>query len=526
MTPQDLEQLKEDYVKDGQINVPLEKVQEQLEIFTKGIPHIKLVRPCTKGDGITNISTEIYDDLTYEFEEALENNRLMKFVPASGAASRMFHKLQSVLAKMGDVYRDKLEEGATAGDEECKAVLEFIDNIDKFAFYPELVGIMSDKGLDINSFLDKGYYNEILNYTLNPEGLDYANQPKGCIIFHSYHGKTRTAFEEHLEEAVNYTRIGDSPAKVHFTISPEYSELINTIMRPAIKRYELRGIKIDVSYSHQKSSTDTIAVDHDNKPFKDDDGHLIFRPAGHGALIENLYEVNGDIVFIKNIDNVVPERLRGTTYLYKRILAGYLLRMQSKIFTYLRAIDAGQISLPTINSIKEFAQSELSIQFDESFEKPSLDEKLRILKEKLNRPIRVCGMVKNEGHLGGGPFWVEAQDGTVSLQIVEKTQIDVNNDEQRKILEASTHFNPVDLVCGIRNYKGNRFYLPDYRNLDSGLITIKSKDGRELKALELPGLWNGGMANWITIFIEVPKITFTPVKEINDLLKEEHQPGV
>ena len=525
MTPQDIEQLKEDYEREkSKINVPLEKAVKQIEIFERGIPFIKLNRPCIKNDGLINISADSYDDLISDFETALENGRLMKFVPASGAASRMFHKLQSVLVKYNDVHRDKLEEEASRGDDDCKAVLEFVDNIEKFAFYSELKGTMSDRGLDINSFLEKGYYTEILNYTLGSEGLDYINQPKGCVIFHSCQGKVRTAFEEHLEEAVNYTRQGDNPAKVHFTISPEYTDVIHTIINHAVRRYELKGIKIDVSYSYQKPSSDTIAVDHDNKPFKDSEGNLVFRPGGHGALLENLLETNGDILFIKNVDNVVPDRLRGTTYLYKRILAGHLLRIQSKIFTYLNALDAGQISLQTVNAIKAFAETDLMISFDESFNKPSLEEKLQLLKSTLNRPIRVCGMVKNEGHPGGGPFWVEGQDGTISLQIVEKTQIDINNEGQRKILESSTHFNPVDLVCGIRNYKGNLFYLPEYRDPDSGLIAIKSKDGKELKALELPGLWNGSMAKWITIFIEVPKITFTPVKEVNDLLKEEHQP--
>ena len=527
MTPQDIEQLKDDYEKEKlKIQVPFENAVKQIEIFEKGIPFIKLNRPCVKNDGITNISTDSYDNLISEFETALEKGRLMKFVPASGAASRMFHKLQSALVKNNDVNRNMLEEGAMQGNEDCKAALEFVDNLNKFAFYPELAGTMSDKSLDINSFLEKGYYTEILNYTLGSEGLDYINQPKGCIIFHSYHGKARTAFEEHLEEAINYTKLGDNPAKVHFTISPEYTDVVNTIINRAVRRYELKGIKIEVSYSYQKPSSDTIAVDHDNKPFKDNEGNLVFRPGGHGALLENLLETNGDIVFIKNIDNVVPDRLRGTTYLYKRILAGYLLKIQSKIFTYLNAIDAGQISLPTFNAIKAFAESDLSTHFDDSFNKPTMEEKLSLLKKMLNRPIRVCGMVKNEGHPGGGPFWVEAPDGSVSLQIVEKTQIDISNEEQQKILESSTHFNPVDLVCSIRNYKGNLFYLPDYRDPDSGLITVKSKDGKELKALELPGLWNGSMANWITIFIEVPKITFAPVKEVNDLLKEEHQPGV
>jgi len=526
MTPQDLEQFKDEYEKEKHsISVPFEKAVKQIEIFEQGIPHIKIIRPCIKEDGITIIGAGEYDSYIPEFEDAVENGRVMKFVPASGAASRMFQKLESVLVKYGDVDRNRLEEGASQGDEDSKTVLEFIDNIKKFAFYSELVGTMSDKGLDFNSFYEKGYYTEILNYTLESNGLDYLNQPKGSIKFHSYDGKARTAFEEHIEEAVEYTRKGNNPARIQFTISPEYTDLVNSIIAPAVKRYELKGIDVQVSYSFQKPSTDSIAVDHDNKPFKDNEGKLIFRPAGHGALLENLNELNGDIVFIKNVDNVVPDRLREPTYLYKKILAGYLLKIQSKIFTYLRAIDTGEISLPTINSIKKFAESDLSIQFDDLFDSPNLDEKLKLLKDRLNRPIRVCGMVKNEGEPGGGPFWVKNKDGLTTLQIVEKTQIDINDEEQRRILEASSHFNPVDLVCGVRDYQGNQFNLLEYRDPDSGLITIKFKDGKELKALELPGLWNGSMAKWITKFIEVPKTTFTPVKEVNDLLKEEHQPA-
>ena len=525
MTEQNLEQLKQDYEKEiGRVSVPLEKIVKQIEVFEKGIPHVDILRPAIKDDGIRIISADKYDDLISEFEDALEAGRVMKFVPASGAASRMFHKLHSVLIKFGDVKRDKLEEEAAKGDTDSKAVIEYIDNLDKFAFYSELVGSLSDKGFNINIFLEKGYYTEILNYTLT-EGLNYSNQPKGSIKFHTYDAKPRTAFEEHIGEAVEYTRKENNPARVHFTISPEYSELVNSIVIPTVKRNELKGISVLVTYSYQKPATDTIAVDHDNKPFKDDEGRLIFRPAGHGALLENLNELHGDIIFIKNIDNVAPEQMRETTNLYKRTLAGYLLKLQNKIHTYLRAIDTGEISVSTINSIKKFAETELNIQFDDLFDSPNLDEKLKLLKDRLNRPIRICGMVKNEGEPGGGPFWVKDKDGTVSLQIVEKTQIDVNDEEQKKILEASTHFNPVDLVCGVRNYQGNQFNLLDYQDPDSGLITIKSKDGKELKALELPGLWNGSMAKWITIFIEVPKNTFTPVKEVNDLLKEEHQPG-
>jgi hypothetical protein len=494
MDKDEIEQLKKDYEKGrGNIKVPFEKIVNQVETFEKGIPFLKLVRPCTIGEGLHVIDEEEdYEDLISVFQEAIEHERIIKFVPASGAASRMFKKLQAVLNKFGDVKRYVLEEAVTHNDEDSLAVLEFVDNIKRFAFYPDLKFEM--------------------------------NQPKGSIKFHNYPEGARTAFEEHLIEAIHYAKAEEKPAKVHFTISPEYIGLINSIMKQAIEQHKKAGDNIQVSYSFQKPSTDTIAVTIDNNPFKDAEGNLVFRPAGHGTLLENLNDLKGDIILIKNIDNLVTDHLQGTTYLYKKLLTGYLIRLQNKIFTYMRALESKDISLSTINSIKQFADSELLIQFDGSFDSLTVDLQIKKLKEKLNRPLRVCGMVKNERESGGGPFWVEDEYGTVSLQIVEMTQIDMINEEQKKILEASTHFNPVDIVCGVRDYKGNPFNLLKYTDPGTGLIAIKSKDGKELKALELPGLWNGSMAKWITVFVKVPMITFNPVKEINDLLKKEHQP--
>jgi hypothetical protein len=525
MDKDELEQLKKDYEKGkGNIKVPFVKIVNQLETFEKGIPFLKLVRPCTMGEGLHVIEEEDYEELISVFQEAIEDERIIKFVPASGAASRMFKKLQAVLNKFGDVKRYVLEEAATHNDEDSLAVLEFVDNIKRFAFYPDLKFEMSEDGYDFEALLREGNYTEILKYTLESDGLNYVNQPKGSIKFHNYPDGARTAFEEHLIEAIHYAKAEGKPAKVHFTISPEYRVLINSIVKQAIKQHKKAGNKIQVSYSFQKPSTDTIAVTIDNKPFKDAEGNLVFRPAGHGALLENLIDLKGDIILIKNIDNLVTEHLQITTYRYKKLLTGYLIRLQFKIFTYMRALESKDISLSTINSIKQFAESELLIQFDGSFDSLTADLQTKNLKEKLNRPIRVCGMVKNERESGGGPFLVEDEDGTVSLQIVEKTQIDLINEEQKKILEASTHFNPVDIVCGVRDYKGIPFNLLKYTDPGTGLITIKSKDGRELKALELPGLWNGSMAKWITVFVKVPMITFNPVKEVNDLLKKEHQP--
>ena len=526
MDKDEIEQLIKDYEKGkGSIKVPFEKIVNQVETFKKGIPFLKLVRPCKIGEGIHVIDEEEdYEDLITVFQEAIENEGIIKFVPASGAASRMFKKLQAVLNKFGDVKRYVLEEAVSHNDEDSLGVLEFIDNIKRFAFYPDLKFEMTDDGYDFEILLKEGNYTQILSYTLDSVGLNYVNQPKGSIKFHNYPDGARTAFEEHLIEAIHYAKAEEKPAKIHFTISPEYRELINSIVKEAIEQHKKAGDNIQISYSYQKPSTDTIAVTIDNKPFKDAEGNLVFRPAGHGALLENLNDLKVDIILIKNIDNLVTDHLKGTTILYKKLLTGYLIKLQNKIFTYMRALESEYISLSTINSIKQFAESELSIQFDKSFDSLTTDLQIKKIKGKLNRPIRVCGMVKSEGESGGGPFWVEDEDGTVSLQIVEKMQIDFNNKVQKKILEASTHFNPVDIVCGVRDYAGNPFNLLKYTNPDTGLITIKSKDGKELKALELPGLWNGSMAKWITVFVKVPMITFNPVKEVNDLLKKEHQP--
>jgi hypothetical protein len=525
MNKDEIEKLNKDYEKDkGNIKVPFEKIVNQIETFEKGISFLKLIRPCIIDDGLHVIDEEDHEVLISVFQDAIENERLIKFVPASGAATRMFRKLQAVLNKFDDVNRYVLKEAVSHNDEDSLSVLKFVDNIEQFAFYPDLKFEMSEDGYDFENLLKEGNYTEILKYTLESDGLNYLNQPKGSIKFHNYPDGARTAFEEHLIEALHYAKAEEKTANVHFTISPEYRGLINSIVKPAVEQHKKAGNNIEVSYSFQKSSTDTIAVTIDNKPFKDTEGNLVFRPAGHGALLENLNDLNGDIILIKNIDNLVTDHLKGTTYLYKKLLTGYLIRLQNKIFTYMRALESEDISLSTISSIKQFIKSELLIQFDESFESLDTDSQINKIISKLNRPIRVCGMVKNEGEPGGGPFWIEDEDGAVSLQIVEKTQIDLINEEQKIIFEASTHFNPVDIVCGIRDYNGNPFNLLKYTDPGTGLITKKSKDGRELKALELPGLWNGSMAKWITIFVKVPTITFNPVKEVNDLLKKEHQP--
>ena len=525
MTEKEVKQLREIFKKSERANkISFENILRQIEIFERGIPFLKLNRPCKIGDGIVVISEENYNQLINKFQTIVNEGKVIKFVPASGAASRMFKRLQSVLDKLKDVTPQALQKLIDMGDADAESAKEFIDKIKMFAFYPELESKLLKDGYNIDELLNTGNYTEIIKYTLEPKGLNCAHHPKGSIKFHHYPDGSRTALEEHLIEALNYAKDDNNIARIHFTISPEQSELVRAIIDRAKKQHKENGYSIDVTYSYQKPSTDTIAVTINNKPFTDKEGELVFRPAGHGALLENLNDLKGDIIFIKNIDNIVPDHLREETYRFKKILAGYLIELKSKIDSYLNQLEQTPVNDSLISEILEFAANKLSIYFKSNFSSLSKEEKVKILIEKLNRPLRVCGMVKNEGHAGGGPFWVEEKDGSVSLQIVEKTQIDLEDESQRKILESSTHFNPVDLVCAVKDYRGKPFNLLKFTNPDSGLITIKSKEGKELKALELPGLWNGSMAKWITVFVEVPKITFNPVKEVNDLLWKEHQP--
>ena len=349
--------------------------------------------------------------------------------------------------------------------------------------------------------------------------MDYGQKPKGVLTFHKYEKEFRTAFEEHLYEGAFHSKTIENKVNIHFTISPEHSDLFNAIMESKVQQLENKfKVKFDISFSYQKPSTDMVAVDLNNDLFREPDGSLVFRPGGHGALIENLNDLDADIIFIKNIDNVVPDRLKDVTIEYKKALAGVLLSFQQMIFDYIEVLTKEGNKDEILFEIEHFIREELCYQI-EGDNKKDKDTMLEIL----NRPLRVCGMVKNEGEPGGGPFWVKHQEDTTDLQIVESSQIDTNNHEQISILKSSTHFNPVDLVCATKDYKGNKFNLLNYRDSNTGFISKKSKDGRDLKAQELPGLWNGAMANWNTIFVEVPIITFNPVKTVNDLLREEHQ---
>ncbi len=514
LTEEILSQLKEK-------GVSKESALSQIETFKKGIPFTELLRPCILGDGIENIDPKIDEYLTLYEREAL-SKKVIKFVPASGAASRMFKELLSISSREGEVNRsDLIEENS----KDSSVFLTFVDNILNLAFYNDLKLTMENDGHNIESLLEGGKYKKIANYTLGPDGLNYVNLPKGIIEFHRYGDKSRTAFEEHLVEASVYSKDGDRVSRAHFTVSPEYLNKVKDHIDDKRALYESDDVKFDISYSVQKPSTDTIAVDMDNIPFLDKDGAVVLRPGGHGALIENLNDLDCDIAFIKNIDNVVPDHLKPETYLYKKALGGYLLDIQSKMFDYMKELDDGH-SDELVESIAKFLSEELKIELPSGFDDFDSDKKIEFMLSKLNRPLRVCGVVKNVGEPGGGPFWIRDSKGQVSKQIVESAQVDLGSQEQKTAWESSTHFNPVDLVCGLKNYIGESFDLREYVDPDMGFISYKSKDGRDLKALELPGLWNGAMADWNTLFVEVPLITFNPVKGVLDLLRAEHQASI
>lgn len=501
-----IQEYKDQIEKQG---VTIEAVERQLNNFATGFPSIKLVAPATKSKGINVLNEYETGRMVSVFENALSSGLVaLKFVPASGAASRMFKNLYAYLEKA------TTKEEADAIAESDSFMKTFFDNISRFAFYADLSKLVQDKD-------DK---REWVSKILSEQGLGYGQKPKGQLAFHKYGESSRTPFEEHLIEAAAYCAGTTGTANVHFTVSPEHQKGFESILQNVKTLYQRRlGVKFNVGFSHQKKTTDTIAADENNDPFLDKDGKLVFRPGGHGALIENLNELDADVIFIKNIDNVVPDHLKSETKKFKKVLAGVLISCRNKVYAY-----AEKFSKPDawknkelMTSAEAFLRKELCIEFSTEFD--SEEQKAEYIKQKLNRPIRVCGMVKNQGEPGGGPFWAVNADGSVSLQIVEKAQIDTANEEQNGILEQSTYFNPVDIVCSTKNYKGERFDLTEYIDHQTSFISQKTLDGKVLKALELPGLWNGAMSDWITLFVEVPVITFNPVKTVNDLLRPEHQ---
>ncbi len=492
----------------------------QLEIFRRGTPYVRLLRPCTVGDGIIQIGKNQEAELFGLYEKAAKDGRLMKFIPASGAATRMFKNLAWYCNHASDIELSELKKRLNH-DEKIQAIWEVIQNIRNFAFFDDLRDSMAKDGIDIEEVLKSGDFYTLFVYLLTEKGLNYSNLPKALLKFHRYPGYQRTALEEHLVEATNYCCDKTGVCRIHFTVSPNHRSIFEKAVKDSISTSVPASRTLEVSLSEQSPSTDTIAVDVNNQPLRDPDGRLVFRPGGHGALLKNLNELDGDIIFLKNVDNVVPDDRKLPTYRYKKLLTGYLLKIQSRVFEYLKLLEKETVSVGRIKEITEFCEKQLNLDLKEA-KSISTREMAGILRRQLDRPIRVCGMVENRGEAGGGPFWVVDYDGNISIQIVEMSQVDKNSPTQMIILQCSTHFNPVFIACALRDYRGNSFDLFKFRDHRAVFITTKYMNGRELKALEWPGLWNGSMAYWNTVFVEVPSEIFNPVKTVNDLLKKSH----
>ena len=494
---------KQDFQQLSQKGITVEQLEAQIKNFENGFAFSRIQRTALVGDGIVSLQQEEVSEYCSLYEKGISHKHVLKFVPASGAASRMFKALFAYLQN---------------GEEMPEEVATFFERIDDFPFYKDLVGLGASDQL-----IATKRYKEILSALLESSGLNYGKLPKGLLKFHAYPKGARTPVEEHFVEGALFAKNHDGSVDLHFTVSPEHLDGFQNHIKEIKPRYESEfNVTYEVSFSEQKPYTDTIAVDLNNKPFRNSDGSLLFRPGGHGALLENLNDLQGDFVFIKNIDNVVSDELKEDTITYKKVLGGVLLQFQTRVFEFLDRLDQGS-SDNLLKEISSFLENELCTLPPPNWQGLAKEEKVKYLRQKLNRPIRVCGMVINTGEPGGGPFWVKNSDGSISLQVVESPQINMNDTEQKKLVDASTHFNPTDLVCALRDYKGNKFDLLQFRDLSAGFITLKSKDGKELKAQELPGLWNGSMADWNTIFVEVPISTFNPVKTVNDLLRRAHQ---
>lgn len=510
---------KEDLKQFDKKGIEKEKVETQIKYFKSGFPYSPIVCPATPGNGIVNIDDAYAKAYSAFYDNVSKDLNVVKMVPASGAASRMFSKLFNFLDECRNSNKKNI-----INDISQKDVSVVIKRIKDFAFFDDLVSVMLANGFNIQNCLDSGDTDIVIDFLLNEKGLNYGNLPKGLLKFHKYDDRNRTAFEEHLVEGAKYCQDKNNNVRIHFTLSPEHIERFEILINDVTRYYEEKfGVKFILSFSLQKPSTDTVAVGMDNLPFREKNGSILFRPGGHGALIENLNDIDADIVFIKNIDNIVPDRLKDKTTLYKKVIGGLLLEMREKSFEFLEMLDSGNVDDDEIKEIADFCINKLMMSVNKDFEKFDRFEKTDLLYNFLNRPMRVCGMVKNEGEPGGGPFWVKEKDGRIALQIVESSQIDLKDETQKSIFDRSTHFNPVDLICSIKDYNGKKFDLRDFVDPSTGFISNKTKDGKQLKALELPGLWNGAMADWITIFVDVPLITFNPVKTVNDLLRPEHQ---
>lgn len=500
--------------------ISLDQVNAQVSRIKKGMSYSNLIAAATIGTGIEKYNNAETKALIEFYHAKQENLNIIKFVPASGAASRMFKFLFQFLNNF-----DPSKEGIHNYIERTNDVLikTLIVNLEKFPFYEPVLLKLKETNVNFDNLSQDAMYVEFVKTMLNEEALNYSFFPKGLLPFHKYKDGALTAFQEHLFESTLYAS-SNGNANLHFTVSEKHHEYFNSELNKFKSELEEKtSMAFNISFSYQKEATEVLALTTNNTVFRNDDDSILFRPAGHGALLENLNDLDNDIIFIKNIDNIVVADTNVKVSAYKELLAGVLLKVQEQAFRFLNQLDGKSVSEDDLNEMIGFASNKMNLVFDDTFKSLNLEEKVAYLKDKLNRPIRVCGMVKNEGEPGGGPFWVKDENGNTSLQIVEFAQIDIDNKTQSDIVKNATHFNPTDLVCGVKNYKGEKFNLMDFVDPEAAFITMKTQNGIDIQALELPGLWNGSMAYWNSIFVEVPLETFNPVKTVNDLLKEPHQ---
>lgn len=506
------------------LGITEDQVHAQIEIFRRPTWFVNLNRPCILGDGVHKVLKGEIERYLQLQEIAAQKERFLKFIPASGAATRMFQSLLQIYYMPHFLEIEELHRRAGQGVAVAYDFLNFLEGLYLFPFVSDLEKVLADDGFSLPSLVRKHEYRTILEYLLTERGLDYANLPKGLLRFHRYPDECRTAFEEHLAESAFYMGKRSGKCQVHFTVSHEHEAKFKILLENVRACYEERyGTSYEIGYSFQKTSTNTIAVDMGNNPFRDNHGRLHFRPGGHGALLENLNDLKADLVYIKNVDNVSPDRQKDHIVFWKKVLGGCLIDIQDTVHGLLECL-TGQAFAGAFHKAETFYREKLLMTLPAGYASWLPEVKRDFFVKRLNRPIRVCGVVPNSGEPGGSPFWVNDRSGETSIQIVEKAQVDFDAPHQRETWMASTHFNPVDLVCGFKDYRGRNFDLRKYVDPDAVFITKKSKDGKDLKALELPGLWNGGMSDWITYIVEVPRITFNPVKSVFDLLRPGHQP--
>ena len=500
-----------------QHGLSISQIETQLQQLRQGVRPLHLARPCSIGDGIIQFSPQQITEYHRQFQNAYTAGRVSKFIPASGAATRMFKDLLQFVDESSSSLTTK-----TNNSTPSKNIVQAWEQLPRFPFIQHLRQYFQSKKIDFQQLCDTNQISQVLRVLLHTPGLNYANFPKALLPFHHYPEGPRTSLEEHVREAMLYGQKASCPIQIHLTVSAQFEKPVKAALDMIQQQGTREGMTFELTVSTQKFSTDTIALDSERQPFRNAEGTLVFRPGGHGALLENLNDYQGDIVCISNIDNVVPDHLKNPVVEWRMALGGYLVNLQQKAFHHLQQLHSANPTV--INEAENFIRHHLLHQLPASFDDLGMTEKTAQLKHVLNRPIRVCGVVPNTGDPGGGPFWVQHQDGSQSRQIVEQSQVNPESNSQHELFTSATHFNPVDMVCGVRDFQGNPFNLLNFTDPETSFIAQKSYEGRPLKALEWPGLWNGGMSDWITLFVEIPRSTFNPVKTFIDWLHPNHQP--